>query len=52
MRVHLGDGVYDVVSDLVGDAAVARRMAEVVTAAPTDDAQDRAVSALLEGRHH
>lgn len=48
MRVHLGDGVYDVVSDLVGDAAVARRMAEVATAAPTDDAQDRALRALLE----
>ena len=48
MRTDLGDGVYDVVSTLVGDAGLERLLAEVATAAPTDDAQDRALRALLQ----
>ena len=48
MRRDMGDGVYDVVSDLFGDAAVAQLMAGVATAAPVDDAHDRALRVLRE----
>ena len=46
MRLHLGDQVYDVVSELVGDEAVYDLLKKVALSPATDASQDRALLAL------